>query len=398
MLPFPTDPDPDTDSAETGTAHNIPPLPAVAPQELLPPSPRLPTVAAPPRRRRALRLVLTLLLIAVAGAGGGWWTLLRPLPVGIVHPWHGAAIEAVYATGLVEAVDTARVGTTVAGRIDALLVDEGDRVRRGQVLARLDDREAQQRLSDARARLELAEQELARDQALLQRGVRTPQAEQRSREERDRAAAGVAVAEKGLQDFTIESPLDGIVMTRPVEPGETVAANAVLFTVASPARLRIAADVDERDIPQVRMGARVAIRADAFPGEVFDANVTNIRGQGDAASRTYRVEAELPRDTRLMMGMTVDTNIVVATRADALLVPTAAVRHAPAKGGLPGAAYVFRVLPDGVARRTAVTLGAEGPEAAEVRGGLAADATLVADPPENLKDGMRVRPLAPPRP
>ncbi len=351
--------------------------------------PALPEVA-PRRLPRLLRLVLVLLALASAGGGAAWWMLWRPLPVATVQPWHGKAIEAVYATGLVEAVDTARVGTTVEGRIVALLVDEGDHVRRGEVMARLDDREARQRVSDAAARLALAEQEQQRSEELMKRGVRAPQAEQRTREERDRAAANLAMARTRLSDFTILSPLDGIVMTRPVKVGETMAANAVLFTVASPARLRIAADVDERDIPLVRMGAPVAIHADAFPQEVFAAHVTNIRGQGDTATRTYHVEAELPRDTKLMMGMTVDVNIVVAERPDALLVPSTAVRHAPAKGGLPGAAYVFRVQ-DGVARRTPVMLGAEGPETTEIRAGLPDHATVIADPPDRLGDGARVR-------
>lgn len=390
-MPRPTDPDSRVD-ARPDTA----PPPNLAPASLLPAAPRMPALSgavAPRRRWRAVRLVLTLLLISAAAGGGAWWTLLRPLPVGVVHPWHGEAIEAVYATGVVEAIDTARVSTTVAARIDTLLVEEGDRVRQGQVLARLDDRQAQQRLSDAKARLALAEQELARDQALLQRGIRTQQAEQRSREERDRAAAFVALATKQLSEYTILSPLDGIVMTRPVKVGETLPENGVLFTIASPAHLRVAAEVDERDIPQVQMGAEVAIRADAFPNEVFTARVTKIRTQGDTASRTYRVEANLPPDTKLMIGMTVDVNIVVAERADALLVPSSAVRHAPAKGGMPGAAYVFRVE-DGVARRTPITLGAEGPETAEVRAGLAPDATVVADPPEGLAEGARVRSLA----
>jgi RND family efflux transporter MFP subunit len=182
-------------------------------------------------------------------------------------------------------------------------------------------------------------------------------------------------------------------MTRPVEVGETVAAHAVLFTGASPARLRLAADVDERDIPRVRMGAQVAIRTDAFPQEAFTARITNIRGQADPATRTYHVEADLPPGTKLMMGMTVDVNIVVAERPDALLVPSSAIRHEPARGGLPGAAYVFRVE-DGIARRTPVTLGAEGPGNTEIRAGVGPDAMLIAAAPEGLQDGARVRPRA----
>ncbi|MDA8250781.1 MAG: hypothetical protein M0Z28_16635, partial [Rhodospirillales bacterium] len=86
--------------------------------ELMPLPSRLPALpeVAPRRLPRLLRLVLVLLALAVAGGGGAWWTLWRPLPVATVQPWHGKAIEAVYATGLVEAVDTARVGTTVEGR------------------------------------------------------------------------------------------------------------------------------------------------------------------------------------------------------------------------------------------------------------------------------------------
>ena len=354
------------------------------------PTPALPVPAAAPRRRARWPGRLLLVLLLAAAGGGAWYMLWRPLPVTLTHPWRGPAIEAVYATGIVEAVDTARVGPVVAGRIVALLAEEGERVKQGQVLARLDDRQAAQVLADARARLALADAELARENALAGRGVHTVQALERARAERDRANATVLLALRQEEDRRIVAPLDGIVMKREVEPGETVAANAVMFTIASPTNLRVAADVDERDMPQIHPGAPVAIRADAFPGEVFRAKVTKIRWQGDTATRTYRVEATLPADTKLLIGMTVDTNIIVSDQPDALLVPPAAVRHDPPEGSRPGAAYVFQVK-DGRTERTNVVLGATGPDAIQIRSGLPPNATILAQPPDGLTSGRQVR-------
>ncbi len=264
-------------------------------------------------------------------------------------------------------------------------------MHRGQVLAKLDERQARHRLEDAKARRALAEEELKRDRALIERGFRSQQALQRTQEERDRAAANVDLAARQLEDYTIEAPLDGIIMKRSVKPGETVAANAVLFELSSTARLRVAADVDERDIAQVLLGAAVAVRADGFPGQAFPAAVTNIRRQGDTSLRTFRVEADLPADTRLMIGMTVDTDIVTAERHDALLVPVAAVGHGPPQGGRPGAAYVFRIE-QGRARRVSVQTGAVGPEKVELLTGVSDNDTLVGAALERLKDGQAVRP------
>lgn len=351
----------------------------------------LPKLAGLPPRRRRWPVLAGLALVLAGVAAGFWWVAAAPREVAVLHPWRGRAIQAVYATGVVEAVDTARVGTTVAGRIVSLAVDEGARVREGEVLAQLDDSQARQRLSDAEARLALAEQDLARDADLATRGVASIQQLQRSIQARDTARAAVVLAERQVADYRLTAPLDAIVMKRPVEPGETVAANAVLFELAAVAPLRVAADVDERDIARVRMGAKVAIRADAFPDHAFEARVTAIRAQGDAATRTFRVEAALPADTALMIGMTVDTNIVAAEHDQALLVPAAAIRHDPPAGGRPGPAYVFR-LERNHAVRTDVTTGAEGPGAVEITAGLAPDATILAAPPDRLADGEAVRP------
>ncbi len=213
---------------------------------------------------------------------------------------------------------------------------------------------------------------------------------ERAQQERDQAAAAVDLFARQLEDYTVSSPLDGTVMKRDVEVGETVAANAVMFEISSTARKRIAADVDERDIAGVRLGAALAAHADGFPDEAFEAKVTNIRGQGDASSRTFRVEADLPGDTKLMIGMTIDVDIVIGQRANALLVPTGAVAHGPSQGGRPGASFVF-VVENGRARRVDVKTGAVGTAKVEIVSGLKDSDRVVVDPSDHLRDGEAVR-------
>jgi RND family efflux transporter MFP subunit len=341
-------------------------------------------------RRWRILAVASLFAIAAAAVGVGYEAHWGAPTVAVTQPTRGLAIEAIYATGVVEAIQYARFGATVAGRISELLVDEGDRVRKGEVVAWLDDRQPRARLDDARARLRMAEADIARDQILMNRGVLAAQALERAQQERDQAAAAVALFARQLEDYTIVSPLDGIVMKRNVEPGEAVAANAVMFEISSTVRKRIAADVDERDIAGVQMGASLAAHADGFPDEVFEARVTNIRRQGDASSRTFRVEADLPAETKLMIGMTVDVDVVTAERENALLVPAGAVAHGPSKGGRPGAPYLV-VVEQGRARRAAVETGAVGAAKIEIRTGLSDGAAIVRDGPERLRDGERVR-------
>jgi RND family efflux transporter MFP subunit len=351
--------------------------------------PAAPALANPRARRRGLAQFLAAATM-VAGALAALAYLTRPPEVVVASLSRGPAVEAVYATGVVEAVDFARVGATLAGRVVSVPVDEGMAVKKGQLIAQLDDREARARLEDARARSKMAEAEVARDDALASRGFLAVQGLERAQEERDQAMAAVDLFARQVEDLAVASPLDGIVMKRDVEPGEQAAPNAVLFEICSPQRKRIAADVDERDIPNVRLGGKLVARADGFRDRAFEARVTNIRLQGDASTRTFRVEADLPADSILPIGMTVDTNIVVAERDDALLAPAGAVQHGLSQGGRPGPAYVF-VARDGRARRVDVELGAVGAGKAEILAGLADDDKAIVNPPSGLADGAPVR-------
>jgi RND family efflux transporter MFP subunit len=343
-----------------------------------------------PVRRRVSTFVLASALGVALALGGVWRFYLQPVSVVAVHPTRGPAIEAVYATGVIEAIDYARFGATVAGRVTDVLVDEGDAVRKGDVVVRLDDSQAEARVRDARARLKMAEADIARDQALMNRGVLAVQTLERAQQERDQAAAAVELFARQLEDYTVLSPLQGTVMKRNVEPGETIAANAVLIEIASTARKRIAAEVDERDIAGVRLGAPIAAHADGFPDETFEARVTNIRREGDSGSRTFRVEADLPADAKLMIGMTVDVDVVVNEKPDALLLPAGAIAHGPSQGGRPGAPFVF-VVDDGRARRVDVRTGAVGTAKIEIVSGLKDGDSVVVDPTDRIRAGQAVR-------
>lgn len=364
-------------------------LPVPVPEPHVPARTPIPVPPKPSLWRR-IRMPLAILALLAGGVGAYVWWSQRPPLVTVTAVERGPAIEAVYATGTVESLNTVRVGPPVGGRVASVLVDDGDRVTAGQRMATLDPRQAEQRVQNAEARLRLAKAEATRAEALLARGVTTVEARDKVLAERQQAEADVALARRQLDDLVVTSPLDGVVLRRQVEPGESVAANAVLFTVADPTRLRVAADVDERDIPRVRLGSRIAAKAEAFPGDVFQADVTNIRAESDSQTRTYRIEATLPAGTGLYIGMTLDVNVIVAERRDALLVPASAVQRDPPRGGRPGEPYVWRVEGDRL-HRVPVTVGAEGPARVEIKAGIGPDDRLLAAPSPGLAEGSRVR-------
>jgi len=325
------------------------------------------------------RRVLPLLLFPLLAAGGWiWWTM--PPAVSIAAATRGPALRAVYATGSVEPVNWARVGPSLRARITEVLVEEGQRVGEGQPMARLDSREAVHRVEEAEARARFAEEELARIRALVARDIAARASLDRAEAEARAVRAAADAARRRLDDYVVRAPADGLVLRRDAEVGEVVDTPAALFWIGEPRPLRVAAEVDEEDIAQVREGQEALLRADAFPGRVLTATVAQITPKGDATRKAFRVRLALPDDTPLLIGMTVEANIVLRRTEDAVLVPPAAVRDG----------RVFVVRQQVVERRT-VELGIEGPRAVEVRHGLARGEAVVLDPPAGLADGQAVR-------
>jgi RND family efflux transporter MFP subunit len=325
------------------------------------------------------RIIIPILLLLLALAGAWVWRGLSPA-VAVATAVTGPAVQAVYATGNVEPVHWAKVGPAVRGRIIAVLVEEGGRVEAGQPMAQLDDREAQHRAEEAEARSRFAQEDLARVRALVARDVASRASLDRAEAEARAVRAVAEATQRRLDDYIVRAPTAGVVLRRDAEVGEVVDTPAALFWIGEPRPLRITAEVDEEDIAQIREGQRALLRADAFAGQVLGATVTQITPKGDATRKAYRVRLALPDDTPLMIGMTVEANIVLRETNAAVLIPPAAL-----KGD-----HVFIVQGE-VARRRQVVVGVQGPRAVEIRQGLAAGDVVVLDPPQGLKDGQAIR-------
>ena len=329
---------------------------------------------------RPTRVLLPALVLA-ALALAVYWFAFRPPLVNVTTPARGAAAEVVYATGVVEPRIWAKVTPLVRERIVELCNCEGKPVGRGAVLARLDDREAQAALAELQARLRLATEDFERLTALAGRNVASEQALSQARSEVAQLEALVAGQTARLESYVLKSPIGGVVLRQDGEVGEIAEPGNILSWVGQPTPLLVVAEVNEEDIPRVEVGQRALLRADAFPDRSLEAVVDSITPKGDPVTKTYRVRLALPETTPLLIGMTVEVNIVVRVEDDALLLPASAV-----EGNT-----VYVVDDSGSAHRRELEIGIRGTREIQILSGIGEDARIIAPFPEDLQDGARVK-------
>lgn len=327
------------------------------------------------------RLILSILALTLAGGAVALWRGAPWIPrVSIAVPSRGMAVDAVYATGVVEPLTMVEVAPTLTGRIERILVEEGTEVRPGQELLRLDDREAKAQCQERQAKLHFLQDELARQRNLLKTQTASRQAYERAVSDEAQAKAGLAAACQRAKDHLLLAPVEGVVLRRDAEEGAVAAAGKTLIWIGPPRPLRVSADVDEEDMPSVKLGQRALIKADAFRDRAIEGQVHQLTPKGDPVNQTFRVRIALPDNSGLLIGMTVEVNVVVRETPDALLVPVKALRD--------GAVWTVE---DGSARRRPVKAGVIGDVKAEIREGLAEGAVVIVDPPAKLTDGAKVR-------
>ncbi len=260
--------------------------------------------------------------------------------------------NSITATGTIEPVTSVTVGTQVSGIVSKLYVDYNSVVRKGQVIAELDRTNLLSELNTAKANLSSAQSSLNYQQANLNRyselykkglvsadDYEAAQLSYRqSKEQVATANESVRRAQTNLGYATITSPIDGVVLSKSVEEGQTVAASfntPELFKIAQDlTNMRVVADVDEADIGDVKEGERVTFTVDAYPDDTFEGSVTQVRQEATTTNNvvTYEVVISAPNaQLKLKPGLTASVTIYTAEKTGVLSVPSKALRFTPTK-------------------------------------------------------------------
>jgi HlyD family secretion protein len=335
--------------------------------------------------KRSLIISLALLSVAGAGAYAAWRTWDRSADAPkykLAKAESGPLTAAVSATGTLNPVVSVQVGSQVSGQIKEILVDFNSPVKSGQLIARLDPETYQHRVrqaeadvdaaraaqgvqqaevSRARANLSNAQRDYERKKTLVEKNFISPAERDTAQNTLDAARASLASAEAqvkngeaivrqreaqlaaarvDLERTSIRAPVDGIVVKRSIEPGQTVAASLQapeLFVIAKNLTdMQVETSIDEADVGRVRLGQKAGFTVDAFAGRHFEGEVRQVRKAATVVSNvvTYTVVISAANpDLSLLPGMTANVRIVTAQKDKVLKVPNAALRFRPANGG-----------------------------------------------------------------
>jgi HlyD family secretion protein len=301
------------------------------------------------------RIIIAVLVLVIAGGGYGVWRArtnksANATTYRLVEITKGDLLSVVAATGNLQPVTTVQVGTQVSGIVDEVLVDFNDHVKAGQVIARVDKTLLNAAVASSRAQLERAEaeqrhatNEFKRLSALHDEKMISDSEFNTAQYNVDVASASVKAAkvdlarnERNLGYATITAPIDGIVVQRSIDPGQTVQASfsaPQLFQIAGDlAAMQILVSVDESDIGQIKVGQPVKFTVQAYPDDSFTGTVRQVRLQSVTQENVvnYIAVVDVPNaDQRLLPGMTASVEFIVDQVKDVFQVPNAALRYRP---------------------------------------------------------------------
>lgn len=365
------------------------------------------------------RKLITVALVAIAAVTSGY-VLYRKAHAPSAPAYRTAAVQrgnlesTVAATGTLGAVTTVQVGTQVSGQISAIYVDFNSKVKKGELVARIDPTLQQQAVEDAQAGVARANAQLVQTKAEYDRNkllhdqkiVTDPEFNtaqlnyQVARANSTSAQIALDKARQNLSYTSIYAPMDGIVVERDVDVGQTVAASLSapqLFVIAKDlSQMQILATVDESDIGQIKDGQPVSFTVQAYPGQTFTGAVRQVRINSTTVNNVVNytaVVAVANPNGKLLPGMTATVKFLVGSANDALTVPNAALRFKPAITAATGTSTKVRNASAGAAADSTTTLWQ-----LDAKGGLApvrvhtglTDGTRTQVSGATLKEGMQI--------
>jgi RND family efflux transporter MFP subunit len=327
------------------------------------------------------------------GPGGGGGQPRVPMTVELGEAKRGEVAAHLTVVGNLIGLQTVAIAPRTGGRLLSVNVQLGDRVRRGQVLAKVEDREIVEQVRAAEASLQVAKATIRQREAdlnvaklnfdrsknLFERQLLAKQALDDAESRHIAAVAQLDLSNAqlsandarldelkiNLQHTSVTSPVDGFVAARTVDPGAMVNTNTSIASVVDISRLRLVVNVVEKDLRMVSPGDVAAVEVDAYPGEKFSGKIARVAPVLDPATRTAQMEVEIPNnDNRLKPGMYARINLTVEDRKNALVVPKGAVIDFENKRG------VWQPNAENRAKFVPVQLGIEGAEQIEILGGL----------------------------
>lgn len=325
----------------------------------------------------------TLSALAVVVLGGAYLEypdFFQPPVVSTAVTKLAPVSEAIYGTGTVEPERWAKVVPVQRRRLVEICRCEGQAVKVGQVLGRLDDAEE----ASALHQLEINNEQLERD---LNRSLRDRDKNDAAKTEYEQrftqfeeSKSRISAQKIRVDSLVLRAPLDGMVLRRDGEVGEIVGPTDVLFWVGPPTPMQVVAEINEEEITKIATGQKVFLRSEAFSAQALRATVSQITPKGDPTRKTFRVYLLLPHDTPLRIGMTVEVNIIYREKLAAVVVPAEAVI-----GG------VIQVINSGKVERIPITVGIRGSRNVEIVGNVPKDTTVLSPARADLADGTRVR-------
>lgn len=299
-----------------------------------------------------LYIILAVAILGTAGYFLLWNSGSKDVRYRTEKVGRGTIIVQVRATGTVNPVQTVEVGSQVSGRIEKIYVDFNSKVRKGQIIAQIDStflyatvKQSEASLERAKAQVNNTQRTLKRTQDLFNKNLVSQADLDAAKTANESAVADLKAAEAdldrqvvNLRYAAIRAPIDGVVISRDVDVGQTVAASLQtpkLFSIGNDLTLmQVEASVDEADIGQVKLGQEVAFTVDAYPDEQFKGKVSQVRLSPVLVQNvvTYTVIIDVPNpDLKLRPGMTATVSILVDKRDDAIRVPNLALRFQPSQ-------------------------------------------------------------------